>query len=174
MPAQPTPTDEMQELISQLIANQTPVEVFKITNPSIETLYLSAVVPTGTKLKDENGDLYTVYQVPMKATESAGNGMTNSRTISIVALNDIIAKEVAKIDKPRKAEIKVELYAYILDENNVLSDITLGPLTHYLQRLSYTEKGNGVNLTISTSPTNRDETGRRVTREVFRGIEAFE
>lgn len=165
---------ELQELIASVNSGKGEIEVARISHPQINTIYITGVLPEGAIVTDENGVNRTVHYVPMAVTEeSTDGGLTSTRTITITAINDIIAKEEDKIDGTVEDDIVVEFFTYIM-ASGALSNVVRGPLRFSLPRTIRSEKHNSVNLVATTSPTNSDETGIIASKRLFHGMVGFE
>lgn len=161
-------TDELKVVIASITTGKGDVEVVRISDPNIETFLLTSQLKDNTQIKDENGDLKTVSAVPMRLSdESSGSLLLNERTLTLQGINDLIASEEDKIPLDYEGRVKVDVMTYVAGIDGYLSDISLGPIRYFMQKSAYSQKNNNASLTISTSPTNKSETGEKATKAKF-------
>lgn len=170
-----TYTDQLKEVISSFVTSKGEVEVIRISHPLITTLYLTSQLADNTEVYDENDQIQTVMAVPMSLSdESSGSLLLNERTLTLQGINDLVASEEDKIPLDNLERIKVDVMTYVADINGTLSKIALGPIRYFLQKSAYSQKNNNASLTISTSPTNKSETGEKATKAKFATLEGAE
>ncbi|AUR97020.1 hypothetical protein NVP1236O_28 [Vibrio phage 1.236.O._10N.261.52.C4] len=167
-----TYTDELKEVISSFTTNKGEVEVVRISHPNITTLYLTSQLENNTEIYDENDEIQTVMAVPMSLTdESSGSLLLNERTLTLQGINDLVASEEDKIPLDDVERIKIDVMTYVADIDGTLSKIALGPIRYFMQKSAYSQKNNNASLTMSTSPTNKSETGEKATKAKFPTLE---
>lgn len=165
-----TYTDELKEVISSFTTNKGEVEVVRISHPNITTLYLTSQLENNTEIYDENDEVQTVMAVPMSLTdESSGSLLLNERTLTLQGINDLVASEEDKISlyESDLEKVKIDVMTYVAGIDGTLSKIALGPIRYFMQKSAYSQKNNNASLTMSTSPTNKSETGEKATKAKF-------
>ncbi|AUR92877.1 hypothetical protein NVP1178O_32 [Vibrio phage 1.178.O._10N.286.45.E12] len=169
-----TYTDELKEVISSFTTNKGEVEVVRISHPNITTLYLTSQLENNTEIYDENDEVQTVMAVPMSLTdESSGSLLLNERTLTLQGINDLVASEEDKISlyESDLEKVKIDVMTYVAGIDGTLSKIALGPIRYFMQKSAYSQKNNNASLTMSTSPTNKSETGEKATKAKFPTLE---
>lgn len=168
-------TDELATVIASFTTAKSDVEVVRISDPNIDTLYLTSQLADNTKVKDENSQLQTVTALPMSLTdESSGSLLLNERTLTLQGINDLIASEEDKIPLDYEGRVKIDVMTYVAGIDGYLSDISLGPIRYFMQKSAYSQKNNNASLTMSTSPTNKSETGEKATKAKFPTLQGAE
>ncbi|AUR99411.1 hypothetical protein NVP1265O_32 [Vibrio phage 1.265.O._10N.286.52.F6] len=165
-----TYTDELKEVISSFTTNKGEVEVVRISHPNITTLYLTSQLENNAEIYDENDEIQTVMAVPMSLTdESSGSLLLNERTLTLQGINDLVASEEDKISlyESDLEKVKIDVMTYVAGIDGTLSKIALGPIRYFMQKSAYSQKNNNASLTMSTSPTNKSETGEKATKAKF-------
>ncbi|AGN51396.1 hypothetical protein VPJG_00032 [Vibrio phage jenny 12G5] len=165
-------TDELAEVIASFTTNKGEVEVVRISHPLIQTLYLTSQLSNNTEIYDENDQIQTVMAVPMSLTdESSGSLLLNERTLTLQGINDLVASEEDKIpeypDVGDAIKPRIDVMTYVAGIDGTLSKIALGPIRYFMQKSAYSQKNNNASLTMSTSPTNKSETGEKATKAKF-------
>lgn len=164
---------ELDTIIASFTTYKSEVEIARISHSSITTLYLTPQLSDGTIIKDELSVEHPVTYVPMKLSEESGGALLlNERNLTIQGINDLIADTEDTIPVDSTEKVRVDVMTYIGNIDGTLSDIALGPIRYFLQKTSYSQKSNSVSLTISTSPTNKSETGRNATKDIFPTLES--
>lgn len=167
--------DQLKEVISSFVTSKSEVEVVRISHPNINTLYLTSQLADNTEVYDENDQIQTVIAAPMSLScESSGSLLLNERALTIQGINDLVASEEDNIPLDNIDRIRVDVMTYVADINGTLSKISLGPIRYFLQKSAYSQKNNNASLTISTTPTNKSETGERATKAKFATLEGAE
>ncbi|AUR94750.1 hypothetical protein NVP1198B_40 [Vibrio phage 1.198.B._10N.286.54.F4] len=172
-----TYTDELKEVISSFTTNKGEVEVVRISHPNITTLYLTSQLENNTEIYDENDEVQTVMAVPMSLTdESSGSLLLNERTLTLQGINDLVASEEDKISlyESDLEKVKIDVMTYVAGIDGTLSKIALGPIRYFMQKSAYSQKNNNASLTMSTSPTNKSETGEKATKAKFATLQGAE
>ena len=165
-------TDQLKEVISSFVTSKGECEVVRISHPLIQTLYLTSQLANNTEVYDENDQIQTVMAVPMSLTdESSGSLLLNERTLTLQGINDLVASEEDKIPLDNLERIKIDVMTYVADIDGTLSKIALGPIRYFMQKSAYSQKNNNASLTMSTSPTNKSETGEKATKAKFATLE---
>lgn len=168
-------TDQLKEVISSFVTSKGEVEVVRISHPLIQTIYLTSQLANDTEVYDENDQIQTVMAVPMSLSdESSGSLLLNERTLTLQGINDLVASEEDKIPLDNLERIKIDVMTYVADIDGTLSKIALGPIRYFLQKSAYSQKNNNASLTISTSPTNKSETGEKATKSKFPTLQGAE
>lgn len=161
-------TDQLKTVIASFVTSKGECEVVRISHPLIQTLYLTAQLANNTEVYDENDQIQTVMAVPMSLTdESSGSLLLNERTLTLQGINDLVASEEDKIPLDDLDRIKIDVMTYVADIDGTLSKIALGPIRYFMQKSAYSQKNNNASLTMSTSPTNKSETGEKATKAKF-------
>ncbi|AUR89962.1 hypothetical protein NVP1135O_33 [Vibrio phage 1.135.O._10N.222.54.B6] len=161
-------TDELAEVIASFTTNKGEVEIVRVSHPLINTLYLTSQLSNNAEIYDENDQIQTVMAVPMSLTdESSGSLLLNERTLTLQGINDLVASEEDKIPLDDVERIKVDVMTYVAGIDGTLSKIALGPIRYFMQKSAYSQKNNNASLTMSTSPTNKSETGEKATKAKF-------
>lgn len=167
--------NDLSVLIASFVTTEVEVEVVRISDPNIDTLYLTSQLGSGVTIKDENGIEREVIYVPMSLSdEASGQLLLNQRTLTLQSINDLVATEEDKIPVDYTGKVKVDVMTYIQSTSGELTDIAQGPIRYFLQKTSYSQKNNTATLTISTSPTNKSETGVRATNSLFPTLAGFQ
>lgn len=165
-------TDELAEVIASFTTAKGEVEIVRISHPLIQTLYLTSQLANNTEIYDENDQIQTVMAVPMSLTdESSGSLLLNERTLTLQGINDLVASEEDKIPLDDVERIKIDVMTYVAGIDGTLSKIALGPIRYFMQKSAYSQKNNNASLTMSTSPTNKSETGEKATKAKFPTLE---
>ena len=168
-------TDELREVIASFVTCQGEVEVVRISHSQITTLYLTGQLENGADIVDENGVTQTVTYVPMKLSdESSGVLVSNTRTLTIQGINDLIANEEDKIDDNSTEKVRVDVLSYIADFDGTLSTVAQGPYRYFLQSSDYSQKNNACALSISTTPTNNSRTGEVFSKAKYPTLQGFD
>ncbi|CAH9016472.1 conserved hypothetical protein [Vibrio phage 242E40-1] len=170
-----TYTDQLKEVIASFTTSLGEVEIVRISHPLIQTLYLTSQLANNTEIYDENNQIQTVMAVPMSLTdESSGSLLLNERTLTLQGINDLVASEEDKIPLDDVERIKIDVMTYVAGIDGTLSKIALGPIRYFMQKSAYSQKNNNASLTMSTSPTNKSETGEKATKAKFPTLEGAE
>lgn len=165
-------TDELAEVIASFTTSKGEVEIVRISDPNIKTLYLTSQLADNTQIYDENDQIQNVTAVPMSLTdESSGSLLLNERTLTLQGINDLVASEEDKIPLDYTGRVKIDVMTYVAGIDGTLSKIALGPIRYFMQKSAYSQKNNNASLTMSTSPTNKSETGEKATKAKFPTIE---
>jgi hypothetical protein len=163
-------TDQLKTVIASFVTSKGECEVVRISHPLIQTLYLTSQLANNTEVYDENNQIQTVMAVPMSLTdESSGSLLLNERTLTLQGINDLVASEEDKIPlyEDDLEKVKIDVMTYVADIDGTLSKIALGPIRYFMQKSAYSQKNNNASLTMSTSPTNKSETGEKATKAKF-------
>ena len=168
-------TDQLLEVIASFTTSKGEVEIVRISHPLIKTLYLTSQLANNTEIYDENDQIQTVMAVPMSLTdESSGSLLLNERTLTLQGINDLVASEEDKIPLDDVERIKIDVMTYVAGIDGTLSKVALGPIRYFMQKSAYSQKNNNASLTMSTSPTNKSETGEKATKAKFPTLEGAE
>lgn len=166
--------DLMQEVIASALTDYTQVEVVRLSYSTYpEDLNITYQLEDGTTLTDSTGP-YVVRSVPLRISdESQDELVSNTRTLTIQGINDVVATYDDLTIPENEEKIKCEIFSYLLDRKGVISSVQ-SKFTYYVLDISYSQKSNSATLAISTNPTNRSETGVKSTSSLFpslRGVE---
>lgn len=165
--------DDFKELVASYVTNKSIVEVVRIYHSQAGAIYISNNVIDGTTIIDENGIEQTVWFSNSALTEeSTGRILLNERTLTLQGYNDIVA-DYENLITDRNEKIRVSILGYISDMSGVLSTIAAGPYKYYVRSVGYAQKNNSCQLSVSTSPTNNNETGYKMSLSKYETLRGF-
>lgn len=167
-------SDLIQEVIASALTDYSQVEVVRLSYSKFpEDLNITYQLEDGATLTDSSGT-YVVRNVPMQISdESQDELVSNTRTLTIQGLNDIVASYEDLTDNSSQERIKCQVFLYLIDRKGNVTGIQES-YTYYVLGIDYSQRSNSATLSISTSPTNQSETGIKFTSSRFESLRGFE
>ena len=167
-------SDLLQEVIASALTDYSEVEVVRLSYSTWPApIYLTYQLEDYTEITDSTGT-HQVRNVPMKLSDESQDGLvSNTRSLTIQGINDLIAYyEDLTGDNP-KERIKCEVLLYLIDRKNVVSSVQ-ARFPYFVLGIDASQKSNSSTLQIATSPTNNSETGIKFTSSRFPSLKGFE
>lgn len=167
-------SDLLKEIIASSLTDYSEVEVVRLSHSKWpEPIYLTYQLDDKTVITDSTGS-HEVRSVPIKLTEESQDELvSNTRTLTIQGLNDLVAHYEDLTDPESKERIKCEVLLYIIDRQGVVSSVQ-ARFPYFVLGIDYSQKSDSATMKIGTSPTNSSETGIKFTPNRFPSMKGFD
>lgn len=166
--------DDYKVAIASAWTDYSEVEVVRLSYSTWgESIVITNQLDNGTQITTSDG-VFTTVNVPMKLSdESQEELVSNTRSLSIQGLNDIVAHYEDLTSQSSEERIKVDIYGFLLDRSLSVSSLQ-AHFTYYVLGIDYSQKSNSATLRIATTPTNNSECGVIFSEVYFPSMRGFE